>query len=177
MTGCSPWKNMMVRDGDLNDAIRNAIYDYSNSAKKDKMDSVYFVYTEDVTADILGVNIYGTYNKVLLITEDSISYSYRAFPTDYLIIEKDLYFWYDSTQAVTIETISVLYEYDLIDTMIINVYIPEMTISHKKGMDYYFCKDDLMKYKKVWTKSAMGYYDPPEINCVEDKLNKNGAEQ
>jgi hypothetical protein len=31
--------------------------------------------------------------------------------------------------------------------------------------DYYFCKRNLRKYKKVYSKIAMGYYAPPVLKC------------
>ena len=158
---------MMVKNGDTSDAIRNAIKDYTHSAKKSKTDTVYYVFAEDVTNDVIGVNIYGTNNKICVVTEDSINYSYHAFPSDFTEVDKNLYYWHDSTKTVTNEIISILNDYNLIDTTILNVYIPAMEISHNKGMDYYFCRNNLMKYKKIWTLSAMGYYDPPKLRCVE----------
>lgn len=163
---CSSWKTVLVSEGTRNDAIKNAIYDFLNTGKKNKKDSVFYVYTENISQEILGVNILGTYDKVLISTEDSITFSYSGLPTEYFEKEDKLFYWHDSTKAVTDDLISTFMKYDLIDTMIVNVYIPPRHIDHsKKGVDYYFCESNLLKYKKVRTRDAMGYYDPPKLNC------------
>lgn len=164
--GCSSWKDVMVAEGTQNTAINNAIYDFLYSGKLSKRDSVFYVYTKNISQEVIGVNILGTYDKVLVSTEDSISFSYSGFPTGYFENKGKLFYWHDSTKTVTDDLISTFTKYNLVDTMVINVYIPESTIDHsKKGVDYYFCKNDLLKYKKIRTRDAMGYYDPPKLNC------------
>ncbi len=155
----------MVAESNQDDAIKNAIYDFSHSYKN-KADSVFYIYTKNINQEVLGVNIFATYDKVLVSTEDSIKFSYRGFPTGYFENEGKLFYWHDSTRTVTNDLISALEKYNLIDTMIVNVYMPESTIDHsKKGMDYYFCKTNLLKYKKVKTNRALGSYDPPKLIC------------
>ena len=34
-----------------------------------------------------------------------------------------------------------------------------------KGADYYFCKNNLSKYKRVVTNIGLGYYKPPKLKC------------
>jgi hypothetical protein len=156
---------VLVTEGNQDDAIKNAIYDFSYSYKK-KTDSVFYVYTKDIDPGVLGINIFGTYDKVLVSTEDSITFSYQGFPTGYFENKGMLFYWHDSTRTLTNDLISVFEKYNLIDTMIVNVYIPESTIDHsKKGIDYYFCKKNLLTYRKVKTNLGLGSYDPPELNC------------
>ncbi len=163
---CSSLKDVMVAEGNWNDAIKNAIYDFSHSGVKNKEDSVFYVYAKNINPEVLGINIIGTYDKVLVSTEDGITFSYDGFPTGYFEYESKLFYWHDSTRTITKDLISVFTKYNLIDTMIVNAYIPESTIDHsKKGIDYYFCKDNLIRYKKVKTNKALGYYDPPKLNC------------
>ncbi|WKN43948.1 hypothetical protein [Tunicatimonas pelagia] len=165
---CSSWKEVMVADGNQNDAIQNAIYDFLHSDKLSKKDSVFYIYTKDINPEVLGVNIFGTYDKVLVSTEDSVTFSYSGFPTGHFESKEKLFYWHDSTKTVSNDLISTLTKYNLIDTMVVNAYIPESTIDHsRKGVDYYFCKNNLLKYKKVRTREAMGYYDPPALNCEQ----------
>ena len=145
LSNCSSWKHVLVSEGGTNEAIKNAIYDFSRAAKKSSSDSVFYVYTKDLTSEVLGVNIFGTYDKVLVSTEDTITFSYQGFPTAYLENQGRLFYWHDSTQTVSSEVLSVFNKYNLIDTMIVNAYIPERTIDHsKKGVDYFFCKRNLL---------------------------------
>src|SRR5258706_9418667 len=167
--GCSPsWKNLLVSEGNQEAAIQNAVYDFLNSVKKEKKDSVFYAYAKNINNDILGVNIYGTKDKVLISTEDSVTFSYRGLPTGYLEKNGKLFYWHETGKIATVteELIVTLKRYNLLDTAVINVYIPARTISHgKKGVDYYFCKRNLLRYKRVRTVMAMGYYLPPKLNC------------
>jgi hypothetical protein len=102
----------------------------------------------------------------LWINNNKVSYSYRAFPTGLIERNEKLFFWYDETKSVTDTIISTLYKHNFVDTMIVNVYIPDRIINDaKKGANYYFCKNDLTKYKKIVTSRAIGHYKPPKLKC------------
>lgn len=166
LASCATWKNVLISEGNQNVAIKNAIHDFLNSEYKSKDDSIFYVYTEKISQEILGVNIMSTYDKVLISTEDSVTFSYKGLPTGFLEKGNKLFYWHDADKDVTDDLISTYMKYNLLDTMIVNVYMPASTISHdKKGVDYYFCKNNLLKYKKVKTKKAIGYYNPPKLNC------------
>jgi hypothetical protein len=166
IASCTAWKDVLVTEGDQNDAIQNAIYDFLNSGNLSKEDSVFNISIKDYNEQVLAISIYGSTNKLLISTENSINYDYSGLAVDYRKMEGKLFYWYDSTKEVTPEIINTLTEYNMIDTTILNVYIPPRHIDHsKKGIDYYFCKNDLRKYKKVKTNKALGYYDPPNMNC------------
>jgi hypothetical protein len=163
---CSSLKDVMVAEGDHNDAVQNAIHDFLNTVKFNKKDRVFAVSIKDINDEILGVSISRDVNTLLVITEDSVEFSYHGFPTRYFEQGGKLFYWDDSTKNVTDDLIATFTRYDLVDTMIVNIYIPERIIEHSiKGVDYYFCKDDLLKYKKVITRKAMGLYDPPKPKC------------
>jgi hypothetical protein len=140
----------MVVNGDENDAIMNAVFDFIHTENKLlKDDKTFLVYTENIE-DKIGVSIMGDPNSILFIIEEDGSRSYRAFPTMLFEADEKLFFWYDETKSVTDAIINTLYKYNFVDTMIVNVYIPERTISEvKKGADYYFCRSDLSNYKKT----------------------------
>lgn len=164
-SSCSSWRGILIAEGDQNAAIQNAIYDFLHSGKASN-DTVYAVYVKNISNHVLGVSISADPNTLLVITEDSIDYSYRGFPTRYLEHQGKLFYWDDSTSSVTNDLIATFTRYNRVDTMVMNVFIPERIISHgKKGFDYYFCKDNLLKYKKVHTTIALGRYDPPKLKC------------
>ncbi len=164
-SSCSSWKGILIAKGSQNAAIQNAIYDFLHSGKASK-DTVYAVYVKNTSNHVLGVSISADPNTLLVITEDSIDYSYRGFPTRYLEHQGKLFYWDDSTSSVTNDLIATFTRYNRVDTMVMNAFIPERIIRHgKKGFDYYFCKDNLLKYKKVHTTTGLGRYVPPKLKC------------
>jgi hypothetical protein len=53
-----------------------------------------------------------------------------------------------------------------IDTVILRKSYPTWIVDDsQKALDYYFCKGNLKKYRKVYTSIAMGWYDPPKLYC------------
>ena len=166
ITSCATWKDVLITEGDEKDAIQNAIYDFLNSGKFSNKDSVYNISIKDYNKQAWIISVYGSTNKLLISTVDSVNYNYSALAVDYRKIEGKLFYWYDSTKEVTPELLNTLIDYNMIDTTILNVYMPSRHIDHsKKGIDYYICKNDLRKYKKVRTNKALDYYDPPSLNC------------
>ena len=82
--GCTTWKSVLTDKGNETEAIHNAVYDFAHSYKKRIDNSIFFIYTTDINKDIFGISFYGTNYKVLVSTEDSITYSYRGIPAQCL---------------------------------------------------------------------------------------------
>jgi len=65
--------------------------------------------------------------------------------------------------------ISVLSKYNQIDSTYINGFngiIPEYLVDDKKkGTDYYFCRSNIRKFKKVRTSIAIGYFKRTNLKC------------
>jgi hypothetical protein len=165
---CASLNVEMTDKGDLNTAIHNAITDFLPSAKRDKADRIYYVSPKSVNQDLFGVSLEATNDKVVVITEDRVNFDYRALPTGYVDRDGKLFYWRDSTKRTTVsdEMILTLRKYNILDTVVVGAIIPESTITHgKKQTHYYFCKSNLLKYKRVRTSIAMGYYTPPTVNC------------
>ena len=139
-------------DGDhlRNEAIIIAINDFLDNCSLQKTDSVFSVYIDIDNEDILGLSISGEYgNKI--------------------------YYWVDSINVLTEEIIRVLAKYNQIDSSFVSyekAYPDYLLDESIKGADYYFCKNDLSIYKRVVTRIAMGWYDPPKLNCNK-KRKKN----
>jgi hypothetical protein len=167
---CSSWKKLIVAKGDQNDAVQNAIYDFLHSEKISKKDSVFYVHIKNINDEVLGIGILGSVNRLLPGPDNKIGTNYANFPTKYIVQDGKLFYWYDSAYVITEDLITVLVKYDHIDTLNMKgfVGIPETSAlidDSKKGIDYYFCKCNLLHYKKVRTKTAMGWYDIPKLNC------------
>ena len=166
IVGCASWKSTLVSKGGQSEAINNAINDFFYTGEAEKGDSVFYLYTKTINDEILGISIRSTYDKVLISTEDKIIYSSKGLPTGYIERSNMLFYWHDSEKDVTDDLIYTYKKYNLLDTMIVNVYMPVMTVSDdKRGVDYYFCKNNLLKYRKVRTYKALGYYNPPNLYC------------
>ena len=164
---CASWRNTLIEKGDNNAAVQNAINDFLHTEKLYKKDSVYYVRIKIINDAIIGVSIIDDENKIAVITENKIDYSYKAFPTNYFEKNGKLFYWKDSTQKASEELIIKLSKMNRIDTAIINEYFPPRgkVDDSKKGFDYYFCKNNLRKYKKVHSKIAMGWYKIPKLEC------------
>jgi len=164
--GCLPKSIILKSSGGGQEAIYNAIIDFNATSSLSDNDSTFSVYLYDVNEDIIGVSIYGTSNKLLISTEDHINYDYKGLPNQYLELDGSLFYWDDPNHQLNEEAINIYMKYGLLDTTVMNVYIPSMGVDHsKKSHDYYFCKKDLLKYKKVKTRIAFGDYEPPKLQC------------
>jgi hypothetical protein len=160
---------MMATKGNQNDAVHNAIIDFLNSGGTSlKRDNVFSVGIEDIGDTIIGVSIFGDVNKLVPTSKNKIGTSQPGFPTRYFEREGKLFYWYDPDHPITTDLIAILSMYKHIDSLNVNgfVGIPSQTIDEsKKATDYFFCKCDLQKYKRIRTSIAMGYYKPPELEC------------
>lgn len=166
ISGCATWKKALISEGNKNEAVKNAIIDFLHCNKSINRDSVFSITIKNIGDTILGVSISGVSNKISVITKNEQEYSYQAFPTKYYEQNSKLFYWKDSTEKVPVELISKLSKMNKIDTAIIGTYFPDRVIDEsQKAMDYYFCKFNLSKYKKVYTSTAMGWYKPPKVNC------------
>jgi hypothetical protein len=164
LVSCATWKATLVSKGGNDDAIQNAICDFLYSSPLSKDDTVFSIFIKEHNEDVLGISIYGSVQKPLVV-KDGNTINYSGLPTRYIESKGKLFYWDDSTRTVTPEVINIFKKYNHIDTAFLNVYIPIHINDAKKGEDYYFCRNNLLKYKKVRTRMAMGYYEPPKLRC------------
>ena len=165
---CSTWKKSLHQNGKQNQAIENSIIDFLNSSSLSKNDSVFSIKIND-KKNLIIVSILATYNKVLPNSKTKIGFSTTAIPTKYIERNRNLFYWNDSSAVLTNDMIAKLSKYRIIDSMNVNgfVGIPETTHvdDSKKGIDYFICKNNFLKYKKVTTNNAFDYSDIPNVNC------------
>jgi len=169
---CSPVKELMISNGDQDSAVQNAITDFLASGDLNKKDNVFSLQISNINDNILGISVLGTNNKLYPTPENQIGTNTKYFPTRFLERNKKLFYWYDSTSVITEDLIKALSKYHQIDSLNVHgiVGIPESHIDDsKKGMDYYFCRCNLSIYKKVKTRTAMGWYNPPQVECGKNK--------
>lgn len=167
-------------------AIDMAIRDFSTKCKLFKKDSVFSVNLEDSVFYKVSLvqDNQGTYNDgrthqweredlldgIMSVGIASSYYQYyyseetkRKLPTRYVIKDGKLFYWWDENSAVTEEIIAVLWRYNVLQN---DCIIPEFSSNDsQKGAHYYFCKNDLSKYKRVLTNIGLGFYKPPQLKC------------
>ena len=189
LLGCCSIKKytMLIGTNLQEEAINLAIEDFSTKCNLFKKDSVFSVTFEDsvfykatlIQVDkekyedgrthqwkrgnlldgVASVEIGGNGDYQFYYSEETKS----KLPTRYVIKDGKLFYWWDKKCAVTEEIIEVLWRYNMLQTYSI---IPNFSIDEsQKGAHYYFCKNDLSKYKRVVTNIGFGYYKPPKLKC------------
>jgi hypothetical protein len=178
---CASFKKELIQSGNSNEAIQNAILDFSKS-KLYKKDSVFVVWFSDTVSrmvlnkvddrnykwikgkiydGLLGVDISADYNRLLLTAKKS------HLPSRFIEKNGKLFYWWDVSHPVSEDALAIFKKYNLLqDDEGGKITIPDFgTNDAKNGAHYYFCKNDLTKYKKIITNKGIGYYDPPKIEC------------
>jgi hypothetical protein len=164
LLGCTSWKSSLNRNGDFNVAIKNAVIDMIHTNERFiQNDSVFSVNTLNLNGNLIGVSFFGTVNKFIIINNKKTDSS--MFPTRYYEHSNKLFYWKDSNVELNNEIIEKLHQYNMIDTLE-SIAFAELNIDDsKKGIHYYFCKNNLSKYKKVKTNRILGSYEMPKLNC------------
>ena len=188
---CSSSKNIVqTLDSNQNtiDSIRyQAMVNLSKSYKasnkfyrKFKNEKLIFfrVYEYNVYNEYYTLSISHQINRIPLRKEDSIGKVPKTFfPNNYLIIGDKVFLWRDDVKPLNVEILNLLEDYGLLNSINSN-YESEIILNEEydeknliivddklKGFHYYFCKNNINKYRKVKTNIAVGYYAPPKINC------------
>lgn len=169
LMGCSTQRVSPVIAEGINDAIELAINDFLTS-RLIKNDSRFSVTIHVDDEDVIILSIYGSdENKIFIGPDDKVGSVPYWFPTQYAEKEGKLFYWCDSTQVITNEIINVLAKFNHLDSTYVNGFngdIPEFIINDsKKGADYYFCKKNLSRYRRVITNLSIGWYSPPKLDC------------
>jgi hypothetical protein len=184
LVGCSSFKNSFSSTGGKDQAVVNAIIDFSNTSRLYKTDSVFLVSFYDTLfqkvllkvdernykwtngnpfENLSAVSISGINGQNIYYRTDSTGIgSSENGLSRYIEIDNNLFVWHDDKTPINKETLAIFKKYG------IGGYDPFRDVSRddsKKGVHYFFCRNDLTKYKKVSTNIAIGYYDAPTIKC------------
>lgn len=166
VVGCSSLKAQFNQTGDRNEAIQNAVLDFS-STKLFIIDTVFSIKTGDINENTLIVRI-GKNNTKLLLTDSTKVGSKGKLPSRYIEKDGKLFFWWDDEYPLTEETLSILQKYNLLqDDEGGIIKFPDFVINDaQKAAHYYFCKNNLTRYKKVITNKGIGNYTTPNLKCI-----------
>lgn len=174
---------------DVEQARMIAIIDFANTYQTQeyylekrggKPFDIFRIDDEIKSGDIVVILITPAINGILPISLSNLigKVPENNFPNRYKIIEDKLFVWKDSLTPLNKEILDVLNTYNILDSTDIKRelgLLPDdfedtrMVITDRrlKGVDYYICKNNVDKYKKVLTNIAYGYYEPPNLNCSE----------
>jgi hypothetical protein len=114
--------------------------------------------------NIIAVNIFGVQTKYFLDTTANLKHQ-KGIPSRFIEQNGKLFIWYDERFHLTDSTINILEKYNRIRRGGPYDWISTGGDDSKKGADYYFCRRNLTVYKKKITNRAIGYYEPPTVNC------------
>lgn len=145
--------------GNLHDAIIRSIDDFkSQRGTLFKSDSVFFIINEEDT----------DYFRITIIGDDEDKYLYspaknpqeNRIPNNYLEFNNKLFIWYDSNREITKQTIEIYKKFDLLiddEEGSIKFLDNDILDDKKKGTTYFFCKNDLSKFKKIISSFSRKY--------------------
>ena len=179
---CNSCKNESRITNNKNEAVKIAVKDFIKKNTLAKENTVFNVKIYDplskkklvdiseseqrwinsgIYEDLIVVNIFGDdyyknkYNTQSNLNEDII-------PNQFIEINGKLFLWKDKDETNK-ETTQILKKYGVLtNSNIIPVFFRD---DAKKGTDYFFCKNNLRKYKGTNSNIATGYLKPPNIDC------------
>ncbi len=158
-------KDDLKANGNYEVAINNSIIDYLNTYRLNNEFNIFHV-IKISNENIIGVSINGGTNKWQL-DDIKVGDKRKYFPSRFKEIDGKLFYWSDLTSVVRDGIIHIMKKYKILDAIKYpNYFILDETGHYSKGeVDYYFCKTNYLKYKKVKTTISIGYYKPPNLNC------------
>lgn len=181
---CGSFKKELFQTGGIEEAIKNAVLDFSNTSsiyRKEKVFSITFqeplyrMILEKTNNEngkwiegkpykgIIGISISSNESKIFLPADIKIG-SKGKLPSRYIEKEGRLFYWWDDNYPLNKETLAILYKYNILESDEISALDFRINDA-QKGVHYFICKTDLSIYKKVTTAQAIGYYDMPNIKC------------
>jgi hypothetical protein len=169
VANCNSLKSVQEnKAANVDDPINFAISDFSKIRKLYRHDSVFSItiYSLPKNKDIIGVEIVG-YNGKFLLTKNVQAGNKGTFPSKFFEKNGKLFFWRDKDFMLTNKALSIFQRYNLLqDDDNGKRQTPSSVIDEsKRGVHYYFCKNDFSIYKRVITSIAFGYYEGPSVNC------------
>lgn len=169
---CGLSKKGLGQIEDENDPIEIAIKDFSSNCKLYKRGTVFSVgiYNLKEYKDLLVVRIGKNRRKMLLKSDVTVG-SKGKLPSRYFEKDGKLFFWQDDNHALSQDALAVFQQYNLLEKE--KEYEDEIllidTDDSQKAAHYYFCKDNVTKYKRIITNIGIGYYTPPDVKCDIDR--------
>lgn len=161
---CSGWKKEMTQKGNIENAIKNAILDFCHTSNLAKKDKTFYIYFKDYETKAIGVSITGNINKIYVLHGSPQS----RVPDQYIEYDNKLFYWYDNKTGKSLDIVKKLSEYKVIDSIKVSTEdMGNIRDDAKKGANYYFCRDNLLVYKKEETPTAMPREIKIDLNCKQ----------
>ncbi len=149
---CSSWKNYLNKDGNYEIAIKNAIIDFCATSSLANKDRTFYINYREYDSGIIGVSILGDINKIYLLHDIPQS----RVPEQYFEYDKKLFYWYDDKKIKNPNIIKKLSEYKVINNVTsITEDMGFIRDEDKDGVNYFFCRENLLIYKKEKTSIAL----------------------
>jgi hypothetical protein len=160
---CKTNENKFNIDTNHSAFIENAISDFSKT-KLFKNGIVFSLKTKQINDEIVLVSIIESNdNKYLYSKEKKIDEN--KLPSKCFELNNKLFVWWDDNHKIDKVTFDLLAKYNLLqDDENGMILLPDSSIDdNKKGVDYFFCKSDSRKFKRII--SNKGFVSVPTINC------------
>jgi hypothetical protein len=159
---CTISKQEISLTGNYEPAIKNAIIDFRTSSLA-KRDSTFLVRFRELDGGIIGVSLYGTVNKFRILRHGNSS----RLPNKYIEYKGKLFYWNDENSSADADIIPKLNEYHVLDSL---EDISQIVFVHddaKKTTYYFFCKQNLSRYKKTASNRTWKYARPQNFVCSD----------
>jgi len=115
--------------------------------------------------ELVGVTI-GEYNYKLNFSNDLTSGGKKGIKVGFKEIDGNLFFWRSSTYSDFDSSISIFKKYNVLMTEDeVKSGMSPGSFGWKKGTHYYFCKNNVTKFKRLKSRMGIGYYQAPSIKC------------
>lgn len=159
---CSNWKKNLIQKGNYEIAIENAVVDFCNTSSLVNKDKVFYINFKEYNSGIIGVTILGDVNKIYLLHGVPQS----RIPEQYFEYHNKLFYWYDNKKSAHSNILKKLSDYKVVDSVSsITDEMGNIRDEKKKGMNYFFCKENLLIYRKEKTSIALPRDFKMDLDC------------
>lgn len=149
LSNCSSSQTKLSNVGGYEGAIYNSIIDFTNSRLFND-GSVFYVDYELNEEN---------YYKILILedAENKLLYSkHKKFednrlPNKFMIYKSKLFIWWDDNYSQNVDILNKLESYDMIQDADESPILEHFNDDKKKVAHYFFCKENILKYKRVIT--------------------------
>ncbi|RSK47174.1 hypothetical protein [Hymenobacter rigui] len=139
---------------------------YKKDIKKFKNYNVFSV-SEGIFKESISVVRIGRHNteNPLLYKGSFSDMPANIYPTRVVVLNNNLFFWYDEHEPMNASTMEILKKYGVIKYKNIHYEINKLSIDDsQKAAHYYYCRTNMKNKKKFITNKGIGTYDP-NIKC------------
>ena len=187
LISCNSYKNKLIKGSDLNNARENIVTDFIHTYNTPKK---YLKKRNGKPFDVFWIFERETNNSVLLFKVSPVKDGYISqrvedklgkvpesyFPNNFIVKENMLFVWKDTITPLSKNVLNILNEFNLLDSTDIKKELNTLPENFQdtrmvsfddelKGVNYFVCPNNILKYKKVVTNKAFGYYKLPNLNC------------